>query len=251
MAFLDDIKNEIAQGRTFDWEALLERNYRMWIRPGDTVIDVGAHRGRHLGPMWQSVGDTGHVIAFEPLPSIFSDLQANFQASNILLVNAAISTEPGTSPFVFARGTPEESGLRKRIYNRPDEANPTVIQVNTTRLDDHAVGVERLTFIKIDVEGGELICLSSAAETIAKHRPVISVEYGAPSYTAFGNGKDDMHRFAASIDYKIFDLFLNDLSEIDIWRDACDSVYWDYFLVPSEKAGGFLSRCAGQNSTSS
>ncbi len=243
MVSLEAARNEIANGRTYDWEALLESNYRRWLKPGDTAIDVGAHRGRHLGPIWQSVGDAGQVIAFEPLPSIFADLQTNFAASNIQLVNAAICTEAGVSPFVFARGTPEESGLRQRVYNHPELADPTIIQVATTRIDDHTEDVGRITFMKIDVEGGELTCLASAPNTIAKHRPVISVEYGKPSYSVFGHDRDDMHSFATGAEYKIFDLFLNDLSAIADWRSACDSVYWDFILVPDEKVDEFLARC--------
>lgn len=245
--FTDLIRARIDDGEVFDWEAMLESFYRCWIQPGDTVIDVGAHRGRHLRPMWEAAGDGGKVIAFEPLPDMFQVLTESFSASNVTLINAAVSTEKGDATFVFAQGTPEESGFRERVYNRPDLANPISIHVATQNLDVAVEGIENIAFIKIDVEGAELICLASSLETIRAHRPVISVEYGRPSYSVYGNSCDDLHRFAMSVDYKLFDLFLNDISEISDWRKACDSVYWDFLLVPSEKVGEVHDRCRTAN----
>lgn len=240
---IEALRNRIAGGEIFDYEAMLESVYKKWIRQGETAIDVGAHRGRHLAPMLECVGENGHILAFEPLPFAIDILRERFTSLNVTLVNAAVCPDVGKSPFVFARGTPEESGLRQRVYNRPDLADPITIEVNTTRIDDHTANLDHISFIKIDVEGGEIGCLKSAEQTIHLHRPLISVEYGRPSYDSYGASKDSLHQMASSMDMKIFDIFLNDISDLNDWRTACDTVYWDYFLIPSERVDDFLNRC--------
>jgi hypothetical protein len=51
----------------------------MWrnIKPGDTVIDVGANLGYYSVLMADLVGSTGRVVSFEPNPRLFELLQRN------------------------------------------------------------------------------------------------------------------------------------------------------------------------------
>jgi FkbM family methyltransferase len=69
--------------------------------------------------------------------------------------NAALSNTVGSSTFTFARGTPEENGLRQRTYNMPEKADPIEIEVRVDSIDNYARNLSKLTFVKIDVEGGE------------------------------------------------------------------------------------------------
>lgn len=227
---------------TFDYEAILEAHYRKLIRPGDTVIDVGAHVGRHLRHMVDRVGATGVAIAFEPLPFAYQALCAEFPTSNVLIHNVALSDDEGRSEFTHAQGTPEESGLKPREFNNPTAANPTKIAVDVRTLDGFTETLRNLSFIKIDTEGGEIGCLRGATATLNRFRPIVSVEYGRPSYSAYGHTCETLFDFAVDQGYVLFDLFLNELSNRDDWRVACDSIYWDYFMVPSERREGFVSR---------
>src|SRR5258708_2018617 len=128
-----DIESRLSQVRdlveigvaNFNFESILEQHYRRWVRPGDTVIDIGAHIGRHLLPLSQCVGEDGMAIAFEPLPFAFEKLREKFKTKNVWLHNAAVGRALGMATFTYAQGTPEESGLKQRTYNRPDIANPT------------------------------------------------------------------------------------------------------------------------------
>jgi len=162
-----------------DYESILECNYRRLIGPGDTVIDIGAHLGRHTSVFAEIVGPTGTVWAFEPLAQQFSILKALNLGSHVKLLNVAVSDQAGRSSFVHARGTPSESGLRQRIYNVPDVADPETIQVDVVRLDDFLGRISSLHFVKIDVEGGEIGCLRGAVNLLRRLRPFVAVEYRA------------------------------------------------------------------------
>jgi len=227
-------------GRTFDFESMLERHYQRFLRAGDAVIDVGAHTGRHLAKFIECVGPSGHVLAFEPLPFAFQELRSRFRQSNVALKNVALSDAEGSVSFVHAQGTPEESGLRQRIYNNPDAAKPVTIEVVTETLDRYVGAAAGLKYIKIDVEGGELNVLSGGTRMLAAHRPWVSVEYGHPGYSVYGHTLYTLFDFAQEHGYEMFDIFGHRLGRAE-WPMACDSICWDFFMVPSEKAEQFES----------
>ena len=225
----------------FDFEALLERHYRRLIRPGDTVLDIGAHTGRHLEPFVELVGSRGRVVAFEPLPFAHELLCRRFVDKPVTIHQVALGERDGTSEFTFARGAPEESGLKARVFNRPSTADPTTISVEVRRLDGLAGHLSTIRFIKIDIEGGEIGCLRGATTTLSRTRPMLSVGYGHPSYSVYGHEKATLFELAAANDYVLYDIFLNRLGEIEEWNLACDSVYWDFFMVPPEREAEFVA----------
>ena len=225
-------------GRAFDFEGMLERHYRSLVRPGDTVADVGAHVGRHLACLLDCVGPTGRVLAYEPLPFAFRQLQARFDQPNVTLCNVALAGARGRLPFVHAEGTPEESGLRQRVYNNPAAARPRQIEGSVETLDDRLAAVERLRYVKVDVDGGEMDVLSGAGGVLSKQRPFFSVEYGRPGYSAYGHGLFTLFDFAQANGYVMYDVFGHRLGRDD-WARSCDVICWDFFMVPLGKTVEF------------
>jgi FkbM family methyltransferase len=241
--FLQETHLRIATGAvSFNYEMLLEIHYRRWLKPGDTVIDIGAHIGRHLGAFLDCVGVTGQVFAFEPLPLAFEVLKRNYSGTVAVLNNVALAKTAGRAEFTFAQGTPEESGLKQRIFNHPGKAKPEVIEVQVETLDSYCKNLSSLNFVKIDIEGGEIGCLQGAEQTLARLRPLVSVEYGFPSYSVYGHSKDTLFDFANQAGYQLFDIFLNDLSDRDNWNICCDYICWDFFMVPNERLAEFEER---------
>ncbi|MBU9359544.1 FkbM family methyltransferase [Burkholderia multivorans] len=232
-----------------DFENMLQTHYRRWIQPGDTVVDIGAHKGRHLQHFMNCVGSRGRVIAFEPLPIQHSLLRKKYRGNSVSIHRIALSDEIGQTEFTYARGTPEESGLKPRIYNFPRRANPTKIKVNVDRLDNFTSNLSTLSFVKIDTEGGEIGCLRGATETLTRLRPIVSVEYGYPSYSGYGYTRDTLFDLASEKGYVLYDVFLNSLAERADWHIACDSIYWDFFMIPAERQEEFISKIRGISSS--
>ncbi len=54
-----------------------------FVRPGDWVIDIGAHVGTFSVPLAWAVGSTGHVFAFEPAPENFALLCENIGGNGV------------------------------------------------------------------------------------------------------------------------------------------------------------------------
>jgi FkbM family methyltransferase len=240
---INQIRDKMASGEiSADYELRLEQHYRQWLKEGDTVLDVGAHIGRHLAPFLDCVGSTGQVLAFEPLPYAFKILKEKFTDTRAVLHNVALGTVAGLADFTHAQGTPEESGLQQRIYNAPERANPIRILVNVKTLDSYSENLATVDFIKIDTEGGEIGCLQGGQKTLARFRPLISVEYGYPGYSVYGHTKDTLFDFATQHGYQLFDIFLHDLAQRDDWNLACDGICWDFFMVPKERVAEFRKK---------
>jgi FkbM family methyltransferase len=215
-----------------DYEAVLEKRYRQLIGPSDCVIDVGAHSGRHTAVFSQLVGPEGKVIAFEPLPEVRDSIE---RQPWVTVYPFALSDDAGTSTYIRAKGALQESGLRKKIYNQPDIVTTEQFEVELKRLDDFASDISNLSFIKIDVEGNEIAVLNGARSVINEHRPFITVEYGRPSYSAYGHNKQSLFNMASSLGYVIGDLFGSIMIDNAEWEHVCDLAYWDWFLVPRER----------------
>src|SRR5262245_33366363 len=71
-----------SSGIQIDYEKILERSYRTFLKPGDTILDVGAHNGWHTERFLEIVGPTGCVYAFEPLPDVRAALAERFAGRN-------------------------------------------------------------------------------------------------------------------------------------------------------------------------
>lgn len=67
------------------------------------------------------------------------------------------------------------------------------------------------------------------------------MEYGRPSYSAYGHTADTLYEEAATIGYAVCDLFGNLFRSIDEWRACVDRLYWDYLLIPEERLAGFAA----------
>lgn len=227
-------------GKIPDYEEILKNGYSKLILPNDVVIDVGAHTGRHLKNFIQLVGCYGMVHGIEPLPEQFNYLKATYRQTNTQLHNIALSDFEGQSDFCFAEGQPEESGLKQRIYNNPKEVIPKNIKVQVRTINNYFEKIDRLSYVKIDAEGAEISILNGGEKIINKFRPFISVEYGYPSYSVYGLENVSLFNWAEKNNYYITDIYGNFIYTRELFKIACDSVYWDYFLVPMEKEGAFL-----------
>jgi FkbM family methyltransferase len=147
------------------WEPDITEWMRTFVRPGDTVVDVGANTGYYSLLCSALVGESGRVLAFEPVPSLFREFQANLHA------NAGSVVEPRQVALGSQRGEID-------VY-RADEANvgnsstrwepghkpegKASLEVGDELLQQHAA---RIRLIKIDTEGDEIEILRGLRRTL-------------------------------------------------------------------------------------
>jgi len=193
------------------FERITESFYSKIVRPGDGVIDGGAHTGRHTIPLARLVGDAGRVLAFEPLPEAFARLQtlliSGGLSERVGLRPDALADTPGQSAFYAVNNMPEYSGLYRREFH-DIVADQIQIDVSVQTIDSALADLAHrpLTFIKLDLEGGEFAALRGAESTLTSQRPCCVFENSLSS-GAHGYDRDDFFGYFDGIGYKLYDIF--------------------------------------------
>jgi len=128
------------------------------IRPGDTVLDLGANIGYYTLLFARLVGPSGKVYAFEPDPANCALLEKNIQRNgytNVVLVPQAVAAASGVLRLYRAATNQGDH----RAYDSGD--GRSAIEVPAIALDDFFAGNARpIDFIKMDIQGSEFAALS-------------------------------------------------------------------------------------------
>lgn len=164
----DWIKSHIVRGEM--WEPKIAELIRTHVKPGSTVLDLGAHIGTHTLTMAKATGSKGRVIAFEPQPKIFREL----------FINMAVNQINNTDFYNMALGS-LKGQLELHRISSGNEGATSFLQgsgtgqfVEMTDLD--SLHLTDVSFIKIDVEYMESDVIEGARVTILKNRPIMIIE---------------------------------------------------------------------------
>ena len=228
-----------------DYELILQKTYSKFIKCGDVVIDIGAHSGFHTTHFSRLVGNSGKLFAFEPLPGKYVELSEKFIKDNMHIINYALSDFEGEIDFYEFPKLSELSGIKVRNTYKFDtefQTDVNIIKVRCAKLDSFIDHFNRIDYIKIDCEGAEISIITGGQKAIDMFRPIISVEYGYGSYSYYSLTKNSLFELCEKIGYFITDIFGNIIPTLELWRELCDTVYWDYFLVPKEKIKYFWTQ---------
>lgn len=180
--FLDDfIGEKILLDGGFDLEELrcLERSVFPFVRKGAVCLDIGANIGNHARFFARFFP---RVYAFEPHPRIFGLLSANAYGQGIVAQNYGLSDRAGR----FAVEENRENLGASRI----SEGAGSGPEYEVRRLDDVVGDLVQgdIGFVKIDVEGHEAQVIRGAAETLRRHRPIVTFEVLGSAVAAGGAG---------------------------------------------------------------
>ncbi len=144
---------------------------------GAVAVDAGANIGFVSVPLANWLKPKGGtVIAFEPQRMLFYALcgtAALNDLANLQVRNMAVGSRPGVlrvPPQDY--GKPHDFG---QVSLKGQEGAVSGEPVEIVRIDD--LGLDRLDFLKIDVEGMEVDVLEGARASLERHRPVCWVEH--------------------------------------------------------------------------
>ena len=159
----------------------LEYNYHLpqLVRKGDVAIDIGANLGYYTRPLADIVGNEGEVYAVEPVPVIFSVLERNVRGcKNVHLLNYALGKEE--CDVEMANDSVAEVGYFGTGRNFVSEGALSKSAVRFTarmrRGSDLFGGLERIDFIKCDIEGYERVVMPELRTLIERHHPTVLIE---------------------------------------------------------------------------
>jgi FkbM family methyltransferase len=160
------------------------------------ALDLGANLGYYSRLLAELVGPTGSVYAFEPDPENIEVLRHNLRAAayrHVRVVPYAATDRRGIATLHISPGHSAHS-----LFAGFTETHGTV-GVNTIAVDSFfaAEGVERLDFVKMDIEGSEPLALAGMSAILARSPDLVILCECNP--TALGCGGTTVPEFLAAI----------------------------------------------------
>lgn len=141
-------------------------------RSGDVVIDCGAYGGAFSIYAAKLVGDNGRIISFEPDSKNYELLLSNIKLNglnNIIPVNKGLWDSNDTLPFnAIHSGT-------SSLFDKKENGLASNISVVTIDSEIATLGIKKIDFIKMDVEGAEIEALKGAEKTLTENRVNLAV----------------------------------------------------------------------------
>ena len=195
-----------------DFALQLLQTRRAHFGAGVVAIDCGANVGVHTIEWAQFMHGWGEVIAFEAQERIFYALAGNITLNNCFnakAIWAAVGAEDGTIPVpvpnYFVPSSFGSLEIKKTVNTefigqQIDYANEKCTTTKMMAID--GLGLKRLDFMKIDIEGMEMDALMGAEKSITQFKPQLLIE-------KIKSNEDDIRQFIEKRGYQLFPLGIN------------------------------------------
>lgn len=174
---------------------------------GVIAIDCGANIGVFTIEWARLMRGWGEIIAFEAQERVYYALAGNVAINNCFnarVVWAAVGAQSGSigvpipnylKPSSFGSLEIRKTENTEFIGQAIDYSPEKLQQTRMTTLDE--LNLQRLDFIKIDIEGMEMDALTGARETLKRTRPQLIIEKIKSDEAA-------LKHFLSALDYRIF-----------------------------------------------
>jgi FkbM family methyltransferase len=174
------------------------------VKPGFTVLDIGANIGYYTVIASKLVSDAGKVIAFEPTVNFLDVLSKNIAANNLSnvevmpygLSNRTCELEIDIGPSSATLHSPP--GFDKVLSTEKIQLISLVDFVQTSK-------IEKIDFIKIDIDGHEPVFFEGAWPILDAMSPIILCEVSHLHYLQAGYTAWDFYSKVKEHNYKIYE----------------------------------------------
>ena len=181
------------------------------IRPGMTVLDIGAHVGFFALGAAKRVRPQGRVYAFEPAPENASILERHISFNGFIdrveIVRKVVSDINGVVPFYTNGETMAASILRENLerWSLQHFDSPTVeLEAPSVSLDRFCADANiKPDVIKMDVEGAELQVLRGARQVMSDHPMSIICEVHPVQMESCGGSVSEFEALIESVGYRL------------------------------------------------
>lgn len=161
------------------------QSLRAYVQPGEVVIDIGANVGFFTKRFAKWVSGGGFVIAVEPEPSNFRQLQRGLKSSGtaavVRTIQGVAAEQHGTLKLMVNPGHPGDHRIA------PEGVDVTAFTVDELVQNEQAA---RICLMKIDVQGAEERVLRGAQETIKRDHPAIFIEIDDQALQQMGSSAE-------------------------------------------------------------
>jgi len=160
------------------WEMTVQKDYEsegVGVRPGDMVLDCGAHVG--VFTRFALRRGAAQVVAIEPDPTNLACLEENFaneiSDGRVRVVRAGVWDHETTLTLFHVEEA--NSGMQGFVGEAEKTSGIPGIPVRPLDVIVRELELDRVDFIKMDIEGSEARALLGAKETLARFRPKMAI----------------------------------------------------------------------------
>lgn len=227
-----------------------------------TVFDIGANVGMYSLELWQKHKEVNYYI-FEPIPTTYEkllktiDLNSAF-SERMHTYNLGMSDRtgsfdfylPGASSAASLQPITDDFYLKKSnqsgSYTGSKEMEKVACQLTTLDSFVKENGIDKIDFIKIDVEGNEKFVLEGGKETLEKYRPLVYTELLRKHAKRFGYHPNDVIDFMKRFDYACFAIREGSLTEVDRIEETTEETNFFFLCEKFEPFyREYASECGG------
>ncbi|GIV43296.1 MAG: hypothetical protein KatS3mg035_0419 [Bacteroidia bacterium] len=182
------------------------------IKSGGICIDVGANQGEYTLWMAKLSSDSGKVISFEPLTKMYNQLIENIDlnpnlSQKIITIKKGLSDHVSELPLYAVNASDNNSdneGMPSIFHSDTRNTFIENIALSTLDIELKKMNINKVNFIKIDVEGAELLVLKGAADTLNKSKPNLLIEFNEQTFNAAGYTSNDIFNFLEPFGYRFY-----------------------------------------------
>jgi FkbM family methyltransferase len=157
----------------------LREMYECHEHENQIVVDIGAYQGDTVELFIEYLRDKlRKIYAFEPAyenRKLLLKTALRYPSYDIRVFPFAVSDKDGREDFVYVDVCPGGSFLKNRMPPYADPRGCDKCYVQTKKLDDLISPEEKITLIKMDIEGGETDALRGAEKIIKRHKPCLAI----------------------------------------------------------------------------
>ena len=203
---------------------------RRLVKPGDTILDIGANFGFYAVSLAKALGTQTQVYAFEPHPHTFGRLSRHIALNGLTNVQAYLVGLSDTVDLFEIRFEPQNTG---GAYLAPPAAladTQRLVQVTTLDRFVQEHKLTRVDFVKVDIEGHEYRFLKGARDTLTRFLPPMMMEFSPHHLARSGQSMEAMLAELKAIGYREF--FYRDGDRIRPFTTSAfksDWLFWNVF----------------------
>lgn len=199
------------------WEIWLTQFTARHVKPGMTVIDIGANFGYYSVLLADLITESGSCICIEANPRVADRLRDSLSINGFSRRSrvVACAVGDGASPnvhFFVPDHEPKNARILVGTDSDTEPPNGNVIEVPSTSVDAICKDIQHVDFIKIDAEGAEALIWRGMTGLLERSSPDIILEFNYLRYADPQTFISDIRAYYSKLRYLDFDGLIKDVS---------------------------------------